>query len=334
MARSRIAEALRRRFDVSRETIDRLATYESLLASVAEDDQPRRAEHARRHLAPPFRRLRAALALSAARGAEPGSILAPAPDFPGLVLAIMLVRTATVAKYPRRKRYAQGRLSGEVARRTGMRCGHPVQRIENAETRAKVGAVDCVTARALAPLPRLVELAAPYFASSTLGLFLKGREVEAEIEEAARRWQFAYELKPSMTDEGQRRVAQALKPKDAWSKTGDNPWPLCFRRRRRTCEYACRCHRQSEGRRRQDDDRHQPRHRAGRRSARRCWSSISTRRATPRRASASPSKARPKTTFDVLTGRRHDRSMRAADGGAGPLRRAGQQRSRRHRSRA
>ena len=86
--------------------------------------------------------------------------------------------------------------------------------IENLETRAKVKSVDCVTARALAPLPRLVEIAAPYFAPSTLGLFLKGREVAAEVEEAARSWQFAYELKPSVTDADARVVLlKALKPK-------------------------------------------------------------------------------------------------------------------------
>jgi 16S rRNA (guanine527-N7)-methyltransferase len=95
-------------------------------------------------------------------------------------------------------------------------------RIENPETHAKVGAVHCVTARALAPLPRLVELVAPYFTSSTLGLFLKGREVAAEIEEAARSWQFASELHPSLTDKDARVVLlKALKRKTAQPKTED-----------------------------------------------------------------------------------------------------------------
>ena len=41
-----------------------------------------------------------------------------------------------------------------------------------------------VSARALAALPRLLELAAPFFGERTKGLFLKGREAEAEIEAA------------------------------------------------------------------------------------------------------------------------------------------------------
>ncbi len=87
-------------------------------------------------------------------------------------------------------------------------------RIESFEIRAKVGEVNCVTARALAPLPRLAELAAPYFASGTVGFFLKGREVAAELEDAARTWDFQYELKPSVTDpEGRVVLLKALKVK-------------------------------------------------------------------------------------------------------------------------
>jgi 16S rRNA (guanine527-N7)-methyltransferase len=57
-------------------------------------------------------------------------------------------------------------------------------------------------------------MSAPYFESKTLGLFLKGREVAAEIEQAAQSWRFDYELKPSVTDEYARVVLlKALKPK-------------------------------------------------------------------------------------------------------------------------
>ena len=133
--------------------------------------------------------------------------------FPGLVLAILGgdsgSRHVLVESDNRKAAFLR-----EVARETGVAVDILCMRIENAETRAKVGAVQCVTARALAPLPRLVELVSPYFASSTLGLFSKGREVAAEIEETARKWQFAYELKPSMTDEGSSVVLlKALKPK-------------------------------------------------------------------------------------------------------------------------
>ena len=82
---------------------------------------------------------------------------------------------------------------------------------------ASKGALNTMTlslARALAPLPRLLEMAAPYFTSATLGLFLKGKEAVAEVERAALSWQFDCELKPSMTDAEARVVLlKALKPK-------------------------------------------------------------------------------------------------------------------------
>jgi 16S rRNA (guanine527-N7)-methyltransferase len=58
---------------------------------------------------------------------------------------------------------------------------------------------DVVSARALAPLPRLFELAAPFFGERTKGLFPKGREAEAEIEATRKDWEFDFRLIPSLT---------------------------------------------------------------------------------------------------------------------------------------
>jgi len=43
-------------------------------------------------------------------------------------------------------------------------------------------------------------LAAPYLSPSGVGVFLKGREVHGEIDEASIGWRFDVELVPSMTD--------------------------------------------------------------------------------------------------------------------------------------
>ncbi len=92
-------------------------------------------------------------------------------------------------------------------------------RIETSENHAKVGEVNCVTARALAPLPRLIELAYPYFGPDSIGLFLKGRDVAAEIEEAEKTWSFTYQLKPSVTDkEGRVLLIQSLRRMNASQK--------------------------------------------------------------------------------------------------------------------
>ena len=72
-------------------------------------------------------------------------------------------------------------------------------RIEELAESAQSLKPDMVSARALAALPRLFELAAPFFGERTKGLFLKGREAEAEIEAAREDWEFTSRLHPSIT---------------------------------------------------------------------------------------------------------------------------------------
>ena len=204
-------------FGVSRGTLDRLETYENLLkrwqktinlvAPSTLDDVWHR------HFADSAQ-LWQYRPTGAQTGVRTWLDLGSGAGFPGLVLAILGAEAGDSRHILVESDSRKAAFLREVARETGVLVDILCMRIENAETRAKLGMADCVTARALAPLPRLLEIAAPYFASSTLGLFLKGREVAAEIEEAARSWQFAYELKPSMTDEDARVVLlKALKRK-------------------------------------------------------------------------------------------------------------------------
>jgi len=64
--------------------------------------------------------------------------------------------------------------------------------------------VEVVTARAVAPLDRLLGFARPYLARGAIGLFLKGQGVEAEIAEARRHWRFELEVIRSRSDAGGR----------------------------------------------------------------------------------------------------------------------------------
>jgi 16S rRNA (guanine527-N7)-methyltransferase len=64
----------------------------------------------------------------------------------------------------------------------------------------RIESADIVTARALAPMDRLLEWARPHFGKGTRGLFLKGRDVEREVGAARRRWRFDLEFVPSRTD--------------------------------------------------------------------------------------------------------------------------------------
>ena len=102
----------------------------------------------------------------------------------------------------------------EVARETGVTVEILSTRIELPATQAKLDSPEVVSARALAPLDRLLGLAAPLFTPSTVGLFLKGRDAALEIETAAKVWTFAVEMVPSITETtGRVVVIRDLQPK-------------------------------------------------------------------------------------------------------------------------
>jgi 16S rRNA (guanine527-N7)-methyltransferase len=206
-------EDFARAFGVSRETNEQLKTYEALLKRwqktinlVASSTLP---DVWHRHFADSAQLL-ALAPPDAKRWLDLGS----GAGFPGLVLAILLAERGgahmTLIESDTRK----AAFLAEVVRRTGVPVDIQGTRIEKSATQAKVGPVDVVTARALAPLPRLLDLSAPFFAGPTLGLFLKGREAEAEVQVAEKIWEFEAELRPSLTDaRGRVVVIRALNAK-------------------------------------------------------------------------------------------------------------------------
>jgi 16S rRNA (guanine527-N7)-methyltransferase len=106
----------------------------------------------------------------------------------------------------------------EVVRQTGIGGRIAVDilstRIETAATQATLPRPDVVSARALAPLDRLLALAAPLFGPATVGLFMKGREAAQEVETARSMWDFNVELIPSRTEpEGHIVLIRQPKPK-------------------------------------------------------------------------------------------------------------------------
>ncbi|MGE5266378.1 MAG: 16S rRNA (guanine(527)-N(7))-methyltransferase RsmG [Deltaproteobacteria bacterium] len=138
--------------------------------------------------------------------------------FPGLVIALMAsdpaigaprMRVTLVESDSRKAAFLR-----EVARQTGCAVDILGTRIESSSTRDKVGTVEVVSARAVAPLTELLGLAYPFWGPTTVGLFLKGREVEKEVDAARQVWDFELELKPSLTDISS-RVARIrnLKPR-------------------------------------------------------------------------------------------------------------------------
>ena len=66
-------------------------------------------------------------------------------------------------------------------------------------TKTFTAQADVVTARALAPLDRLLALATPLLKTGNLGLFPKGQDVAAELTEASKYWNIEATVEPSVT---------------------------------------------------------------------------------------------------------------------------------------
>jgi 16S rRNA (guanine527-N7)-methyltransferase len=196
-------EDFARAFDVSRETIDQLKIYVALLAQwqkrinlVANATLP---EVWHRHVADSAQLV--PLAPDACTWLDLGS----GGGFPGLVVAILrhgAGARVTLVESDRRK----AAFLAEVARQTGITVEIHTARIEQIATQSMLAPVDVVSARALAPLVRLISLSLPFFRHDTVGIFPKGRGAESEIAEARAAWAFDVETIPSLTDEAARIV--------------------------------------------------------------------------------------------------------------------------------
>ncbi len=192
------------RWNVSRETIERLIIYETLLRRW----QPRinlvssttLQEIWTRHFADSLQLIR--LAPKASRWADLGS----GAGFPGLVLALGLmdkqVEGTIIHLFESNgKKCAFLR---EVIRETGCTAQVHDGRIEDQLTEfchSSAIPLDVVTARALAPLPLLLQFVEQVLTTGTRALFLKGQDVESELAEASRYWVFKSELHRSLVDQ-------------------------------------------------------------------------------------------------------------------------------------
>ncbi len=121
--------------------------------------------------------------------------------FPGLVLAILLksqdgARIHLVESTTKRCRFLEA-----VVHELRLPAS-----IHNARAESLSLAVDIVTARACAPMPRLLEFAWPYLSKGATGLFLKGQDVESELVDATRCWDFDWDLMESLSDASGRIV--------------------------------------------------------------------------------------------------------------------------------
>jgi 16S rRNA (guanine527-N7)-methyltransferase len=125
--------------------------------------------------------------------------------FPGLVLACALADTPGAVVHLIESNAKKAAFLREAARVT-----RAAAIVHDGRAEALVPAwrdpVDVVTARALAPLAILVELAAPMVKRGAKALFLKGQDVEAELTQATKYWNIGAAILPSRTDRSGRIV--------------------------------------------------------------------------------------------------------------------------------
>lgn len=115
--------------------------------------------------------------------------------FPGLVLAVARPETLSVTLIE--SDFKKCVFLENVSRETFSPVKILQSRIEVLESSIQG---DVITARGLAPLSKLLEYAFPLMKKESVGLFLKGKEVDREIAEAQKKWEFDLEIYPSLTD--------------------------------------------------------------------------------------------------------------------------------------
>jgi 16S rRNA (guanine527-N7)-methyltransferase len=189
-------QKLERDFDVSRETIEALDRYQALLNKWAGQINlvgPSTLSHFwSRHVLDSAQLIPLA-GQDVTRIADFGS----GAGLPGLVLAALIMETRpnhhiTLVEISAKR---CGFLR-EAARTLGVNVTIVQDKIENVTPTP----LDFVTARAFAPLEKLLNYAHPWAELGARILFLKGEEVQREIDQASTNWAFQSRINTSVTD--------------------------------------------------------------------------------------------------------------------------------------
>lgn len=186
--------AFQRDLTVSRETLARLETYAELLqkwqAKINLVSTRSLKDLWRRHF---LDSAQLAPVIQNVGGASPQCLdFGAGAGFPGMVLAIQGVGEWTLVESDQRKAAFLAELSRSAEVSVTLRR----ERIETMEAFA----FDVITARAVAPLERLLTYAKPFVAEQTICLFPKGQRYAEEIDEARDRWDVEVEALPSLSD--------------------------------------------------------------------------------------------------------------------------------------
>lgn len=186
-----VSRETRSALDVSRETQTRLEAFAALLlqwnARINLVSRADASEVWSRHIADSLQ-----LLPLIPSGVSEATDLGSGGGFPGLILAIATGIRFTLVEADHRK----AAFLREAARVTSAPAHIVVARIETAD----VPPAPLLTARALAPLPNLLHLAARFLAPGGTALFPKGANAEQELTAAMPTWNMTVERFASRTD--------------------------------------------------------------------------------------------------------------------------------------
>ncbi|MGA8899414.1 16S rRNA (guanine(527)-N(7))-methyltransferase RsmG, partial [Bradyrhizobium sp.] len=118
--------------------------------------------------------------------------------FPGMVLACALADTPGALVHLIERNGKKAAFLREALRVTGAAAVVHLADIEDIVDRLE-GPINCVTARAVAPLHQLIGFAEPLVKRGAKALFLKGQDVEVELTEATKYWKIEPQLHSSRT---------------------------------------------------------------------------------------------------------------------------------------
>ena len=129
--------------------------------------------------------------------------------FPGIVLACAIADRPGAAVHLVESQRKKAAFLRQVVADLALPAAVHHQRIEDL---SEVVRPDVVTARAVAPLSKLLGYVAPFIKSGAKALLPKGQDVEAELTESAKYWTMDTELAPSRTSPASRiLIVRALR---------------------------------------------------------------------------------------------------------------------------
>jgi 16S rRNA (guanine527-N7)-methyltransferase len=186
-------EQVGRDFDVPRETMERLDAFVRLLREESRNQNLVSAASLaniwQRHVLDSVQLLKWCPA-----PATSWIDLGTGAGFPGLLVAALHGCRVTLVE--------ERKLRAEFLRRAALLLGVDVRtdivasRVERMDRRV----FDVISARAFAPLPKLLELGARFSTAKTRWILPKGRNARSELDAALSSWQGDFRIEPSLTD--------------------------------------------------------------------------------------------------------------------------------------